>query len=432
MDLNQKKLNFNLSTKKFEIKEEQDVVTIEGYASKMYQDGKPVTDLDSEMVEVSKFRLEAKRLLLYHDLDEPVGDIELEHRPDGIYLKGKVYKDTMSDKEWARLKRGLLDFSIGFIAEEAEYRVIDGKEILVFTKGVVYEVSLVAIPSNKFSTLDVIKSVKSNSGIAMECSIENIKSMNPDMDCSCLSTLKDEAIEKQIKGEEMNKEKIKEVINKGLTFDETRNEFWNVSDTLFQNLSYFVQTLEENIYEFKWSESFDRNEMMANINQAMEIFRGILDEETLRIGEAIGKKFEGTKQVVTKEVGESEGTVEVTQTEVTPTETPVLETPTEVVVENSVTEDIVEITKTETTVEVSSSETTELKSEQNELANTFDLKQETIDILKADLNELPLEDMRNLYDSLAEKLDKLGALDAVQALQKIERYVEEELQSEKQ
>ena len=184
MELHQKKLNLNISTKQFNISEEQDVVTIEGYASKMYQDGNPVTDLDQEMVSTANFRLDAKRLLLNHELDQVVGEITLEHRPDGIYLKGKGYKDTMKDQDWARLKRGLFDFSIGFIAEEAEYRNIDGKEILVFTKGVIYEVSLVAIPSNKFATLDVIKSIQSKSGLVMECSIDNIKSMNPDMDCS--------------------------------------------------------------------------------------------------------------------------------------------------------------------------------------------------------------------------------------------------------
>lgn len=224
MELHQKKLNLNISTKQFNISEEQDVVTIEGYASKMYQDGNPVTDLDQEMVSTTNFRLEAKRLLLNHELEEPVGEITLEHRPDGIYLKGKGYKDTMKDQDWARLKRGLFDFSIGFIAEEAEYRNIDGKEILVFTKGVIYEVSLVAIPSNKFATLDVIKSIQSKSGLVMECSIDNIKSMNPDMDCSCLNGLKEEAKQKQLERENMNIEKIKEAIKKGLTIEETMKE----------------------------------------------------------------------------------------------------------------------------------------------------------------------------------------------------------------
>ena len=451
MELHQKKLNLNISTKQFNISDEQDVVTIEGYASKMYQDGNPVTDLDQEMVSTANFRLDAKRLLLNHELDEVVGEITLEHRPDGIYLKGKGYKDTMKEQDWARLKRGLFDFSIGFIAEEAEYREINGKEILVFTKGVIYEVSLVAIPSNKFATLDVIKSIQSKSGLVMECSIDNIKSMNPDMDCSCLNGLKEEAKQKQIEREEMDIEKIKESIKKGLTIEETQNDYWNVTDDIFQMFSYFVQTIEDNIYEFKWSESFDRTEMLANINQAMDIFRQTVEDESLKIGQAIGKKFEG-KNMITKEVN-TEGTAEATPTEapaeqsteetpkveetaettteVTPTETPKEETKEEVkteVTEQSQEQNI----STDAPAEVSSNDTNKIdeKSETNELANTLDFKQETIDILTADLEQLDVDKIRVLYDTLADKLEKVGALQAIQALQKIEQYVENELQNQ--
>ena len=450
MELHQKKLNLNISTKQFNISEEQDVVTIEGYASKMYQDGNPVTDLDQEMVSTANFRLDAKRLLLNHDLSDPVGEITLEHRPDGIYLKGKGYKDTMKDQDWARLKRGLFDFSIGFIAEEAEYRNIDGKEILVFTKGVIYEVSLVAIPSNKFATLDVIKSIQSKSGLVMECSIDNIKSMNPDMDCSCLNGLKEDAKQKQLERENMNIEKIKEAIKKGLTIEETQNDYWNVTDDIFQMLGYFIQTLEDNIYEFKWSESFDRTEMLANINQAMDIFRQTVEDESLKIGQAIGKKLEG-KNMITKEVN-TEGATEATPTEApagqsteeTPKVVETVETTTEVIPTETSKEETKEEVKTEVTeqsqeqnistdapAEVSSDDkNNDEKSETNELANTLDFKQETIDILTADLEQLDVDKIRVLYDTLSDKLEKVGALQAIQALQKIEQYVENELQNQ--
>ena len=450
MELHQKKLNLNISTKQFNISDEQDVVTIEGYASKMYQDGNPVTDLDQEMVSTTNFRLDAKRLLLNHELDEVVGEITLEHRPDGIYLKGKVYKDTMKDQDWARLKRGLFDFSIGFIAEEAEYRNIDGKEILVFTKGVIYEVSLVAIPSNKFATLDVIKSIQSKSGLVMECSIDNIKSMNPDMDCSCLNGLKEEAKQKQIERENMDIEKIKEAIKKGLTIEETQNDYWNVTDDIFQMFGYFIQTLEDNIYEFKWSESFDRTEMLANINQAMDIFRQTVEDESLKIGQAIGKKLEG-KNMIKKEVN-TEGTTEATPTEApaeqsteeTPKVIETVETTTEVIPTETPKEETKEEVKTEVTeqsqeqnistdapAEVSSDvKNNDENSETNELANTLDFKQETIDILTADLEQLDVDKIRVLYDTLSDKLEKVGALQAIQALQKIEQYVENELQNQ--
>ena len=373
MELHQKKLNLNISTKQFNITDEQDVVTIEGYASKMYQDGNPVTDLDQEMVSTTNFRLEAKRLLLFHKLNEPVGDITLEHRPDGIYLKGKVYKDTMKDQDWSRLKRGLFDFSIGFIAEEAEYRNIDGKEILVFTKGVIYEVSLVAIPSNKFATLDVIKSIQSKSGLVMECSIDNIKSMNPDMDCSCLNGLKEEAKQKQIKGEEMQRENIEKDIEVEVTKEVTTEN---------------IETKTE------------------------------------------GKPIEETKvEEVQEVIPEVKETVE-TITEVISTETPKEETKEEVkteVTEQSQEQNI----STDAPAEVSSDvKNNDENSETNELANTLDFKQETIDILTADLEQLDVDKIRVLYDTLSDKLEKVGALQAIQALQKIEQYVENELQNQ--
>ena len=375
MELHQKKLNLNISTKQFNISEEQDVVTIEGYASKMYQDGNPVTDLDQEMVSTANFRLDAKRLLLNHELDEVVGEITLEHRPDGIYLKGKVYKDTMKDQDWARLKRGLFDFSIGFIAEEAEYRNIDGKEILVFTKGVIYEVSLVAIPSNKFATLDVIKSIQSKSGLVMECSIDNIKSMNPNMDCSCLNGLKEEAKQKQIKGEEMQRENIEKDIEVEVTKEVTT----------------------ENI------------EVVAE-----------------------DKPIEETKvEEIQEVIPEVKETVETT-TEVIPTETSKEETKEEVkteVTEQSQEQNI----STDAPAEVSSDvKNNDENSETNELANTLDFKQETIDILTADLEQLDVDKIRVLYDTLSDKLEKVGALQAIQALQKIEQYVENELQNQEE
>lgn len=375
MELHQKKLNLNISTKQFNISEEQDVVTIEGYASKMYQDGNPVTDLDQEMVSTTNFRLDAKRLLLNHELDEVVGDITLEHRPDGIYLKGKGYKDTMKDQDWARLKRGLFDFSIGFIAEEAEYRNIDGKEILVFTKGVIYEVSLVAIPSNKFATLDVIKSIQSKSGLVMECTIDNIKSMNPDMDCSCLNGLKEEAKQKQIKGEEMQRENIEKDIEVEVTKEIT------------------TENIETN---------------------------------------AEGKPIEETKvEEIQEVIPEVKETVETT-TEVIPTETPKEETKEEVkteVTEQSQEQNI----STDAPAEVSSDDkNNDENSETNELANTLDFKQETIDILTADLEQLDVDKIRVLYDTLSDKLEKVGALQAIQALQKIEQYVENELQNQEE
>ena len=41
-----------------------------------------------------------------------------------------------------------------------------------------------------------------------------------------------------------------------------------------------------------------------------------------------------------------------------------------------------------------------------------------------------MEKNRVLYDTISDKLEKVGALQAIQALQKIEQYVENELQNQ--
>lgn len=433
-----KQLNINVSTKNFNISEDQDEITLEGYASKMYENGKEVVDLDSEFVATKGFELLATRLLLNHNLEEPCGHIELEHKPDGIYLRGKAYKDTMSDKEWARLKKGLYSFSIGFTVEDGEYRTIDGDEILTFTKGIVYEVSLVAVASNPKATIDTMKSVKqADNTMGLQCSVEQIKSMNPNIDCSCLAELKE-----QTKGKDMTKEEqetqiknIQEKITKGLTIEETMNESWNVDDNLWQMFSYFIQTIEENIYEFKWSESFDKQEMITNINSAMETFKQTIEVEATRIGETIGKQIEEgktkdmdkedkqTKSVETEEVKKE--TIETKQEETKAEE--VQEQNSEMESQEEVSskenqkqepkedlaktsdEEIKEESKDEPkTVEP---ETTETKTESQE-----EVKEETkqepapkLTALDIKLEEASADEIKEAYDTLANKLEQIEA-----------------------
>ena len=50
--------------------------------------------------------------------------------------------------------------------------------------------------------------------------------------------------------------------------------------------------------------------------------------------------------------------------------------------------------------------------------------------MTADLEQLDVDKIRVLYDTLSDKLEKVGALQAIQALQKIEQYVENELQNQ--
>ena len=152
-------LNVGINTKSVKVSDDQDYVDIAGYASKSMTNGEKVVDLADEHVETSGFQLTAKRILLNHNHHEPVGDLVLKHEADGISLKARVYKKAMEEKEFERVKLGLYDFSIGFFATEAEWKTINKKEVLCFTKGNVYETSLVAIPCNTEAVCTSVKAL---------------------------------------------------------------------------------------------------------------------------------------------------------------------------------------------------------------------------------------------------------------------------------
>lgn len=169
--------------------DEKGYVEIEGWASKAFENGKPVIDRDFEHVLTSSLDLtNCKILLAQHDFDRPVGKIELSHRPEGIWLKGKVYKE-MDEKVYFGVKNGILDsFSIGFSARNYEYIKVDGEDILQLKDGAVHEVSIVTIPSNVTATIESVKSIiKNGECIGIQCSVEALKKANPTQDCSCIT-----------------------------------------------------------------------------------------------------------------------------------------------------------------------------------------------------------------------------------------------------
>lgn len=446
-----KKLNINISSKKFDISADKEYIDIEGYASKMYEaDGTPKVDLDSENVNTTNFKLEAKRLLLNHDMEEPVGDLELSHKPDGIWIKARAYKDTMSEKEFNRLRRGLYDFSIGFIPTEAEYISVKGKDVLSFTAGSIYEVSLVSIPSNTLTTIDVMKSVKNTNGcVGLQCNISDLKAMNPNEDCSCLADLKKEKIEmenmeKNIKQPQtFDRKQFAEAVSKGLTIQETMNEPWNISDSFWNMFGYFNQTIRDNYDSFRW-EDLSKEEMLTNLDSAFEVFKNTITEvadkinavnaqETVDNMDSAVKSLEGdkiemkTKSVENVEVENTETVEGTEQTETTEETTVVAEEQSEktetkeVVKENLKSE---EETSEDTSVgEAIKADETTIKDDSAVEAEPLDVNKEVIAILSADLDKLEAEDIQSLYDTLADKLGDLYS--AHEALNKIEAYVKE-------
>lgn len=165
-------LSVGINTKNITIPDNQEYVDIEGYASKSMLNGEKVVDLAGEHVETSGFDLIAKRILLNHNHQEPVGELKLTHKPDGIAIHARVYKKAMEEKEFERVKLGLYDFSIGFFATDAEYKMIGGKDVLCFTKGSVYETSLVAIPCNTEATHTSIKSLMDDGDLPTKRELE--------------------------------------------------------------------------------------------------------------------------------------------------------------------------------------------------------------------------------------------------------------------
>lgn len=161
------------------------VLKISGWASKSYENGKPIVDRDSEHVDTKGFDLTNAKILLYnHIWTEPIGKCTLTHKAEGIWLEGEIH-EAMDSRAFYAAKEGIMDsFSIGFSVDEYQFVKVDGEDIVSFTKGSVIECSLVSIPANTKATIsstEVIKSmIKDGKVTGFQCSVKDLKAMNPD------------------------------------------------------------------------------------------------------------------------------------------------------------------------------------------------------------------------------------------------------------
>ena len=449
-----KQIKIQSTLKNLSVDEDNKIAYISGWASKAFDEqGNPIVDRDGEHTLVSNFRIDKARVLLRdHNMEYPVGKMKLTQKQQGLWIDAEVH-EKMCEKTYYAVKQGILDsFSIGFLVDEAEYINVKGKDVLQFTSGEIFETSILSVPSNAEATVQTVKSImKGNNVIGLECSLDQIKSMNPDMDCSCLKELKKE----NKKGKEMKKEikdQIIEKVNKGLTIEDTQNEPWHIDDNLWQMFRYFIETIEDNIYEFKWSE-IEKEEMLSNINLAMETFKQTVETETSRLEELQEKIIEdkeGTKEMKKTQIKEgTKETKEVSTEETDKTNEP-KEEPKEVESNDSKTESKEEVnskeskdetndkeekpkedlakTSEETPTENTPNETVtetkeEVKEEKTEPKD--EVKQEKqdsapkpISILDLKLEEATADEIKEAYDKLANKLEE------------IETYVEAELEKE--
>ena len=418
-------------------KEGEGVIYIEGYASKSYDMGKPVIDRDNEFVDIKGFDLSTCTSLLFNHNGEEIkiGKCRLEHRADGAYLYGEVH-EKLNDKVYYAVKHGIMtDFSIGFSATNYEYKTIEGRDILTFTEGFVWETSICNVvasnPKSKIETtkklrqdkkmlelakwlgdapnevqLDAYTEVKSviqdGKCVGFSCDIEQLKKANPTQDCSCIT-------------KEGNKLKdIKEVM-KGLTFESTEAEGYNQLRKLRFYMEILEETLSDNFYEVIWYEGMSGEEAKANMLGALSAFTDKLEEFTLLdkpVEPTNVEKNKGEEVTITKSVETTESVETAPATEEVILEGEEQASNPEQV-EDKAPEQISTETKEETTQADVAVEPTEVVEEVNAEASS---KLNVEYLASVNLEELSDDEVEELYNEASYLIDDLMKDDKVRLL----------------
>ncbi len=156
MDIKNKVIYFNSRfTAKAATQDEEDSITIEGYAS--------TNDVDrvGDVVPTSVWERGLKNYLLnpiilaYHNHQMPVGKM-VDHRVDerGLWIKATI-SDAAGDV-YKLVKKGILSaFSIGFRVKDAEYN--SSAEVFLIKDLELHEISVVSIPANQNTLFSLAK-----------------------------------------------------------------------------------------------------------------------------------------------------------------------------------------------------------------------------------------------------------------------------------
>lgn len=386
------------------------VLKVSGWASKSYENGTPVVDRDSEHVDTKGFDLTNAKVMLYnHDWGRPIGKQTLTHRAEGIWLDGEIH-EAMDKKAFYAAKEGILDsFSIGFTITDYEFIKVGNEDIASFKSGSILEVSLVSIPSNTRAMIEnteVIKSmIKDGECTGLQCSVKNLKAMNPD--CGCLvemeKTMEKETVKKDIK-----------TIIKGLTFEETESERWTQARLLDYYMGVLITTIEDNFYESMWQEDMSPEDYKQNILEALTAFGERLNELPIldiQVPDVVEKEIK--REIMTKEMDtQTSEVVEATPTTEVTENTEILEggekdTPAEPV-EEPTTEQVEEQVSTEDKVEEKVSEEVDAPVEQSVTQPTVQTIIGTL--ATVNLEELTAEEMTALYYNSEDLMKKIEAL----------------------
>ena len=133
-----------------------DYVDIEGLASVA------VADRDGEVVDLSGLDLSnymKNPIILYqHDRTQPIGKaLDIKVNGNSLFLKARIFKN-MNEQAYYGVKNGVLkSFSIGFRALDGKFD--DTKNVFIFTKAELFEVSIVSVPANPEAVFQVVKDI---------------------------------------------------------------------------------------------------------------------------------------------------------------------------------------------------------------------------------------------------------------------------------
>lgn len=387
------------------------VLKVSGWASKSYENGTPVVDRDSEHVDTKGFDLTNAKVMLYnHSWDDVIGKLTLSHRAEGIWLDGEIH-EAMDKKAFYAAKEGILDsFSIGFTITDYEFIKVGNEDIVSFKSGSILEVSLVSIPANTRAMIEnteVIKSmIKDGECTGLQCSVKNLKAMNPD--CGCLVEM-----EKNMEKETLKKD-IKTII-KGLTFEETETERWTQARLLDYYIGVLITTVEDNFYESMWQDGMSPEDYKQNILDALRAFGERMNELPIldvQVPDVVEKEIK--REIMTKEMETTTSeVVEATPAEEVKENTEILEggekdTPAEPV-EEPTTEQVEEQVSTEDKVEE------EQVSEEVDAPVEQSVTQPTVQTIigtlaTVNLEELSVEEIEAIYNTSADIIEKIEAL----------------------
>lgn len=255
------------------------ILKISGWASKSYENGKPIVDRDGEHldnrgnVDLSNVKI----LLNQHKWDEPIGKVKVTNKPEGLWIEAELY-EALEKKTFFAVKNGVLDsFSIGFTVKDYRIIKVDGEDVISFTDVALHEVSITSIPAVTQATIQNIQTIKSFSKdgqcTGLQCSIKALKAMNPD--CECLDNVENKG--KEMNEENIEKSNIKNII-KGLTFEETEREDYSQAGKLSYYIDILEETIRDNFYTSIWEENITAEDFKQNILDALSAFGQRLDE----------------------------------------------------------------------------------------------------------------------------------------------------------